>query len=98
MRQGQSLKIFIGPFHAVVTKHLFRMDLYLGNPGGPGSLFITSFPVGLGKDNSTPTGLWLCKSGNKIRHPTYYPPSGSGGPVLQPNDPKNPLAGYWFAI
>ena len=98
MRQGQSLKVFNGPFHAVVTKHLFRMDLYLGNPGGAGSLFITSFPVGLGKDNSTPTGLWLCKAGNKIRHPTYYPPSGSGGPVLQPNDPKNPLAGYWIAI
>ena len=98
MRQGQSLKVFKGPFHAVVTKHLFRMDIYQGNPGGQGSLFVTSFPVGLGKDNSTPTGLWLCKAGNKIRHPTYYPPSSTGGAVLGPNDPKNPLAGYWIAI
>ena len=98
MRYGQALKIFKGPFHAVVTKHLFRMDIYLGNPGGAGSMFVTSFPVGLGKDNSTPTGLWLCRSGDKIRHPKYFPPPGSGGQVLAADDPKNPLGGYWIAL
>ena len=71
LRSGQNIKIFKGPFHAVVYKGLFKMEIYLGAPGGPGSLYITSFPVGLGKDNSTPTGLWLCKNGDKIRNPRY---------------------------
>src|SRR5665213_627868 len=58
MRSGQWLKIPSGPFHCVITKSVFRMDVYLGSPGEPGSLLVASFPVGLGKDNSTPTGSW----------------------------------------
>lgn len=96
LRSGQYIKVFKGPFHAVVYKHLFRMEIYLGAPGGPGSMYITSYPVGLGKDDSTPTGLWLCKAGDKIRHPRYYPPR--GGDIIDPNDPKNPLGGYWIAL
>ena len=96
LRSGQNIKIFKGPFHAVVYKSQFKMEIYLGAPGGPGSMYITSFPVGLGKDNSTPTGLWLCKAGDKIRNPRYYPPH--GGDIFAPNDPKNPLGGYWIAI
>jgi hypothetical protein len=96
LRSGQWIKLVKGPFHAVVYKHLFRMELYLGAPGGPGSMYVRSFQVGLGKDNSTPTGLWMCKAGDKIRNPRYYPPR--GGDVIAPDDPKNPLAGYWIAI
>ena len=96
LRSGQWIKVMKGPFHAIVTKHLFKMELYLGAPGGPGSMYIRSFPVGLGKDNSTPTGLWMCKAGDKIRNPRYYPPR--GGDVIAPDDPKNPLGGYWIAI
>jgi LysM repeat protein len=96
LRSGQWIKLVKGPFHAVVYKHLFRMELYLGAPGGAGSMYVRSFQVGLGKDNSTPTGLWMCKSGDKIRNPRYYPPR--GGDVIAPDDPKNPLAGYWIAI
>ena len=96
LRSGQYIKIFKGPFHAVVYKHQFKMELYLGAPGGPGSMFIRSYPVGLGKDNSTPTGLWRCKAGDKIRNPRYYPPR--GGDIIAPDDPKNPLGGYWIAL
>lgn len=96
LRSGQYIKIFKGPFHAVVYKHLFRMEIYLGAPGGPGSMYVASYPVGLGKDDSTPNGLWLCKAGDKIRHPRYYPPR--GGDIIDPNDPKNPLGGYWIAL
>ena len=96
LRSGQYIKVFKGPFHAVVYKHLFRMELYLGAPSGPGSMYVRSYPVGLGKDGSTPTGLWLCKPGDKIRHPRYYPPR--GGDIVDPNDPKNPLGGYWIAL
>ena len=98
LRSGQTIKVFKGPFHAVVYKSAYRMEIYLGNPGGADSMYVTSFPVGLGKDNSTPTGLWLCKAGEKIRNPRYYPPASKGGDVLAPDDPKNPLGGYWIAI
>ena len=96
LRSGQTIKVVKGPFYAIVTKHLFTMELYLGAPGGPGSMFIRTFQVGLGKDNSTPTGLWICKAGDKIRNPRYYPTR--GGEVMAPEDPKNPLGGYWIAI
>ena len=96
LRSGQIIKLVKGPFHAIVCKHLFKMELYLGAPGGPGSMYIRSFPVGLGKDNSTPTGLWMCKAGDKIRNPRYYPPR--GGDIIAPDDPKNPLGGYWIAL
>ena len=96
LRSGQNIKIFKGPFYAVVYKKQFKMEIYLGNTSGPGSLYITSFPVGLGKDNSTPTGMWICKAGDKIRAPRYYPPH--GGEIMAPDDPKNPLGGYWIAI
>jgi lipoprotein-anchoring transpeptidase ErfK/SrfK len=96
LRQGQWIKIAKGPFYAVVTKGTFKMDVYLGGTGGPGSMFVRTFGVGLGKDNSTPTGLWMCKAGDKIRNPRYYP--SRGGDIIAPDDPKNPLGGYWIAI
>ncbi len=96
LRSGTTIKIVKGPFHAVVYKGLFRMDIYLGSPGESGSMFVKSMPVGLGKDSSTPTGTWQVQPGNKIRHPKYYSPRGEG--VIDADDPKNPLAGYWIGL
>lgn len=96
IQAGRSLKVINGPFHAVVNKSKFRLDLYLGNPGGPGSMFVRSFAVGLGRENSTPTGLWVVQQGNKAHPATYYSPRGEG--VIAANDPKNPLGGYWMGI
>jgi LysM repeat protein len=96
LRYGQTLKIINGPFHAIVTKSKFTMDLFLGAPGGPDSTYITTFSVGLGTDNSTPTGKWSIK--NKVTHPVYFPPEGHQGPVLEANDPKNPLGNYWMGL
>ena len=58
---GQQLKIVKGPFHAVVSKSAFRMDVYagptpapssigtsgLGAGAEPGWVYIRSFNVGL---------------------------------------------------
>lgn len=96
IRAGQWLKIPVGPFHCVVNKSAFRLDVYLGSPGEAGALFVTSFPVGLGKDNSTPTGLWMVQQGSKAHPATYYSPRGEG--VIAADDPKNPLGGYWMGI
>jgi lipoprotein-anchoring transpeptidase ErfK/SrfK len=96
LRAGATIKTLKGPFYAVVTKSRFRMDIYLGAPGGPGSMYVTSFMVGLGKDDSTPTGTWQVQSGNKILHPRYYSPRGEA--PIDADDPKNPLGGYWIGL
>jgi len=96
VRAGQAITLINGPFHAVVNKSKFRLDVYLGNPSGPGSMFVMSLPVGLGKDNSTPTGMWVLQSGNKAHPATYYSPRGEG--VIAADDPRNPLGGYWMGI
>ncbi len=96
LRAGQTIKIIKGPFCAVVYKKAFTMDVYLGSPGEKGSIYVTSFPVGLGKDDSTPTGVWMVAPHNKIRHPTYYSPRGGG--VIAADDPANPLGGYWIGL
>ena len=53
-------------------------DTLLGSPGESGSMYITSFNVGLGKDDSTPTGTWQVEPHKKIKNPTYFSPRGEG--------------------
>jgi lipoprotein-anchoring transpeptidase ErfK/SrfK len=90
-----SLKVIKGPFNAVVTKHAFTMDLYVGGtPGQPGSMFVKSYSVGLGRDDSTPTGTWMV--GTKAMNPIYYSPRGEG--VIPADDPKNPLGHRWISL
>jgi hypothetical protein len=97
IKLGQQLKAPVGPFHVMVTKSEFRLDLFLGGlPGEAGALYVTSLPVGLGKDNSTPTGLWSVASGGKMKNPTWTNPR--SGEHYDGYDPKNPLGGYWIAI
>jgi len=94
VRALRTIKIVKGPFHAVVTKSRFTLDVYLGAAGGPGSMFVTSFSVGLGKNDSTPTGLW--HAARKLKNPTYYSPRGEG--IIAADDPKNPLGEYWIGL
>jgi lipoprotein-anchoring transpeptidase ErfK/SrfK len=97
LRAGATIKVVEGPFFAVVEKHKFSMDLYLGGlPGEKSSMFITSYPVGLGRDDSTPVGTWMIEPHRKLKHPTYYSPRGEG--VIAADDPKNPLGGYWIGL
>lgn len=98
LQAGQELKIVKGPIHAVVDKSDFTIDLYFGAPGGPGSSYITTFQVGLGKDDSTPAGKWLVEPGKKLPNPTYFPPPGRPGGVIGPDDPKNPLGHHWIGL
>ncbi len=96
VRAGQSIKILQGPVCAVVSKSGFTIELYLNSPGDKGSVYLTSFPVGLGKDDSTPKGTWMVEPHNKIKKPTYYSPRGEG--VIAADDPANPLGGYWIGL
>jgi lipoprotein-anchoring transpeptidase ErfK/SrfK len=96
IQPGQKLKVIKGPLHAVVDKSDFTLDIYFGAPGGPGSSYLTTFRVGLGKDDSTPTGKWLVEPDKKLANPTYFSPRGEG--VIGPDDPRNPLGEYWIGL
>ena len=98
LRAGAWIKVLKGPFHAVVSKSAFRLDLYLGGLPGSGSdvVYVTSFPVGLGKDDSTPLGKWQVEPDRKVKNPVYYSPRGEG--VIEADDPKNPLGEFWIGL
>jgi LysM repeat protein len=129
VRVGQSLKVIRGPFHAVVDKSTYTMDLYLGGiPGvklpeatSPATtasasvgdaaampvtlpvegataepMYVASFRVGLGANDSTPTGLWRVEFGQKLKNPTYFSPRGEG--VIAADDPQNPLGEFWIGL
>ncbi len=88
IRAGQSIKIVKGPFHAKVDKSIFSLDIYLG------TTFVRHFRVGLGLDDSTPTGEW--KVSTKLKNPTFYPPR--GGEIVAANNPNNPLGERWIGL
>lgn len=90
-----TIKVIQGPFHVVVSKSRFEADVYLGSAGGPGSMYVKTFRVGLGSDNSTPTGTWQVDEG-KLVDPVYYSLCGEG--IITADDPKNPLGERWIPL
>ncbi|MDQ3441934.1 MAG: L,D-transpeptidase family protein, partial [Planctomycetota bacterium] len=96
MQAGKDLKVLNGPFHAVVNKSEFTLEIWLGNPGESSAMYVTSFPVGLGADDSTPTGTWIVETQKKIKNPTYFSPRGEG--VIAADDPDNPLGEFWIGL
>ena len=96
IRAGQSLKTPVGPFHAVVDKGAFTLDLYLGDPLSPDGVFLKTYDVGLGEEASTPTGLWKLRPGGKLEDPTWTNPR--TGEVVAGDDPENPLGERWIAL
>jgi len=88
IRAGQTLKVVKGPFHAVVDRREFTLDVYLGD------VFVKQYRVGLGVDGSTPSGKWQVAV--KLVNPTYYPPR--GGDILTADDPRNPLGERWIGL
>lgn len=86
IRPGQTLKVIRGPFSAVVD--LSDNEITIHSHGH----FVHAFPVGIGKDSSSPLGTF--KVLDKQRDPTYYGPDG----VIEHDDPKNPLGEYWIDL
>lgn len=94
---GQKLKLIKGPFHAVVSKSAFRLDLYIGEPDASGGrLFVRSFPVGLGEFGSTPLGAFVVRPNSKLINPSWRNPR--TGEFFTADDPKNPLGEYWIGL
>ncbi|MFP4055705.1 MAG: L,D-transpeptidase family protein [Candidatus Brocadiia bacterium] len=84
---GQKLKVIPGPFDAVVVKSDFKLTVYKEG------LWIREFPVGLGKDGTTPVGEFV--AGEKIPKPPYtavYPH------IPYDDKENNPLGTRWITI
>ena len=97
IRLGQSLKTIKGPIHAEVSKGRFEIDLYLGGlPGTPGSMYLWTYPVGLGADSSTPKGLWEVTRGSKLVNPEWTNPRTNE--VYGRDNPENPLGERWIGL
>jgi hypothetical protein len=70
----------------VVSREDYLMAMYVD-----GALAQT-FPVGLGRGGSTPTGRFAIA--NKIRNPDWY----NRGDVVPAGDPRNPLGNAWMGL
>jgi LysM repeat protein len=94
IRVGQSLKLVRGPFHAVVNKSAYRVDVFAGSPEDPANwLFIKGYRAGLGEGNSTPIGNYVIKKGSKLVNPPWVNPR--TGERFDKDDPKNPIGEFW---
>ena len=95
IREGQSLKLIRGPFHAIISKGAYRIDLYWGPADKPSQwLYIRSFTAGLGQDDSTPTGTFKVK--NRLENPAWTNPR--TGERFASDNPKNPIGEYWIGL
>lgn len=94
IRLGAQYKMITGPFHAVVHKSAYRMDVFLGE--GTDRVYVRSFPVGLGEYNSTPEGRFRVKRNSKLKNPEWVNPR--TGRRYLPEDPDNPIGEYWLGL
>ncbi|HET6427642.1 MAG TPA: L,D-transpeptidase family protein [Phycisphaerae bacterium] len=102
IRAGQTVKMVRGPFHAVVTKGRFLMDVYLQERGTGRMILVRRLRVGVGKDGSTPPGMWQVSLGRKMTHAPWTPPPSSTLPPKRIlwGEPGYPLGkmGYWIGL
>jgi LysM repeat protein len=95
LRVGQKLKLVRGPFHAVVSKSDYRLDIFWGPPGNREEwIYIRSFRVGLGPN--TPEGDFVLKLGSKQINPPWTNPHTRE--KFEADDPKNPIGEHWIGI
>jgi hypothetical protein len=86
VRAGQRLKVIKGPFSAIVDLSDHELTIHAHG------YFVTRYPVGIGKDGSSPIGKFAVLE--KLVDPTYYGPDG----VVNHDDPANPLGERWIDI
>ena len=98
IRPGQRIKALKGPFHVVVHKGAFRLDLYADQTDSAGNrIFLRSFAVGIGElDSETPLGAFRVRQNSKLIDPRWVNPR--TGEVFASKDPKNPIGNRWIGI
>jgi len=92
LRAGETIKVINGPFHAIIYRSTFTMDLYLGN-----KTYVKSYEVGLGEEGlETPTGKWRVAKGGKLVKPTWTDPK--TGRTYVADDPDYPLGSRYIGL
>ncbi|MCY2930731.1 MAG: L,D-transpeptidase family protein [Planctomycetota bacterium] len=87
-RAGEVYKIIRGPFHAIITKKAFTMDLYLQDT------FVKQYKVAVGApETPTPEGYFHVVLNGKMTAAPYNPPPNRStkGKTLHPGDADYPL-------
>jgi len=110
---GADYKLIKGPFHAVVYKSIYKMDLYLyRSEENLAPVFIKRYDVGLGQNNSTPVGMWRLGCGaltdasgkrerGKLLRAAWNPPPNSTQILrIEYNMPGYPFGrkGMWISL
>ncbi|MHC4716907.1 MAG: L,D-transpeptidase family protein [Planctomycetota bacterium] len=102
IRAGQTVKMIRGPFHAVISKSRFTMDVYLQERGSERMILVRRLPVGIGKDGSTPLGMWRVSLGRKMMYASWTPPPSSNLPPkrIRWGEEGYPLGrmGFWIGL
>jgi LysM repeat protein len=103
LQAGQKLKVIQGPFHAVVRKSQFVMDVYLQEPLGGRMIFVKRYNIGTGAgQTSTPEGVFRLTLGGKLVNAPYTPPPSTGLPQVKilPGQKDYPLDknGLWIGL
>jgi hypothetical protein len=73
---GRELRMLRGPVCGVISKHEYKLDLYLQRDKLPPA-YLRTVSVGIGKENRTPEGLFRVGQGRKAVHPDWDPPPSS---------------------
>jgi len=94
LQADKPIKVIHGPFHARIHKHLFLMDVFVNTADGK-PIYITTYPVGLGKDDKTPVGRWKVANA-KVENPDWRNPE--TGEYYAADDPDNPIGEYWIPL
>jgi LysM repeat protein len=86
LEAGRQLKVFHGPFEAVVHLERYELVLMLGGR------YAGRFPIGIGRDHAQLEGSYTVK--RKATRPPYFGPDRT----LEPGDPNNPLGNFWIEL
>lgn len=86
LQAGQKVKVIKGPFNAVVDLSDYEITIHCHG------YYVYKFPVGVGKDESSPIGTFTVK--DKVVNPPYYGPEGA----IAADDPANPIGERWISI
>lgn len=86
IRIGQTLTVIEGPFRVAVDKSDMSLSIYLGET------FIRSYPVALGKKNSTPEGEFSVV--RKLVDPPWTDPYNRT--IIRADNPDYPLGTRWI--
>ena len=87
IRRGQSLRVPTGRLEVLVHKCDFRLFVLLDGD------VLTHYPVGLGRDDSTPVGVFTITG--KTKNPPWRMPDGR---VVQYGDPEHTIGSRWMGF